>query len=160
MIHAPTGEGPAVYSLLAESIQPFNACAMNHLGDSPEARPTTGSHADGTQRERVPVLIFDDPAQLSYQVARRIAGLIEERNAVGDSLVLGLPTGSTPIGVYKHLIRMHRERGLDLSRVVTFNLDEYYPMQADSLQSYHRFMRENFFDHVNIPEGEHQHSAW
>ena len=107
---------------------------------------------EGTQRERVPTLIFDDPAQLSYQVARRIAGLIEERRAVGKNLVLGLPTGSTPIGVYQELIRMHQEEGLDLSNVVTFNLDEYYPIDPASLQSYHRFMAENFFDHVNIPE--------
>ncbi|MFT4604791.1 MAG: glucosamine-6-phosphate deaminase [Rhodothermales bacterium] len=109
-------------------------------------------YPDGTQRERVPVLIFDEPGQLSLQVAKRIATLIEERNAVGDSLVLGLPTGSTPIGVYQQLVRMHREEGLDFSRVVTFNLDEYHPMRRDSMQSYHRFMRENFFDHVNIAE--------
>ncbi|MFT5142284.1 MAG: glucosamine-6-phosphate deaminase [Rhodothermales bacterium] len=107
---------------------------------------------DGSQNERVPVLIFDEAEQLSLQVARRIATLIEERNVVGDTLVLGLPTGSTPIGVYGHLVAMHQREGLDFSNVVTFNLDEYYPMQPDSLQSYHRFMRENFFDHVNIPE--------
>jgi glucosamine-6-phosphate deaminase len=100
----------------------------------------------------VPTLIFDDPAQLSYQVARRIAGLVDERRAVGKNLVLGLPTGSTPIGVYQELIRMHQEDGLDLSNVVTFNLDEYYPIEPESLQSYHRFMAENFFDHVNIPD--------
>ncbi len=110
------------------------------------------SHLDETQKERVPVLIFDDPGQLSYQVARRIANLLEEHNAVGDSLVLGLPTGSTPIGVYGHLVRMHQEEGLDFSRVITFNLDEYYPMHPDSLQSYRRFMRENLFDHINIQE--------
>lgn len=114
----------------------------------PEARSST----EGTQRERVPTLIFDDPAQLAYQVARRIAGLVEERRAVGKNLVLGLPTGSTPIGVYQELIRMHEEEGLDLSNVVTFNLDEYYPIDPESLQSYHRFMAENFFDHVNIPD--------
>ncbi len=113
---------------------------------------TKAHYLDGTQRERVAVLIFDEPGQLSLQVAKRIATLIEERNAVGDSLVLGLPTGSTPIGVYEQLVRMHREEGLDFSRVVTFNLDEYHPMRPDSLQSYHRFMRENFFDHVNIAE--------
>jgi glucosamine-6-phosphate deaminase len=104
----------------------------------------------------VPTLIFDDPAQLAYQVARRIAGLIDERRAVGKNLVLGLPTGSTPIGVYQELIRMHQDKGLDLSNVVTFNLDEYYPIDPESLQSYHRFMEENFFAHVNIPE-EHIH---
>ena len=107
---------------------------------------------DGAQRERVPVLIFDHTSQMALQVARRIAGLIQERRAAGKGVVLGLPTGSTPVGVYQHLIRMHQEEGLDLSDVVTFNLDEYYEVDPESLQSYHRFMRENFFDHVNIPE--------
>ncbi len=106
---------------------------------------------EGTQRERIPVLIFDDPGLLSHQVARRIANLADHGRAVGKKVVLGLPTGSTPIGVYQHLVRMHREEGLDLSGVMTFNLDEYYPIDPDSLQSYRRFMAENFFDHVNIP---------
>ena len=106
-----------------------------------------------TKHERIEALIFDDPGQLSHQVARRIANLIEERQAVGEQLVLGLPTGSTPIGVYQELIHMHEE-GLDFSNVVTFNLDEYHPMDPKSLQSYHRYMEENFFDHVNIPEAQ------
>src|SRR5690554_1091202 len=103
---------------------------------------------EGTQLERVPVLIFEQPDQMSYQVARRIANLIDEHRAVGQNFVIGLPTGSTPIGVYQHLIRMHREEGLDLSNVVTFNLDEYYPVDPKSLQSLNRYIRENFFDHV------------
>ena len=107
---------------------------------------------EGAQRERVPVLIFEDARQMSYQVARRIARNVEERRAVGKRLVLGLPTGSTPVGVYRELARMHQEEGLDLSGVVTFNLDEYYLVEPESLQSYHRFMQENFFEHVNIPE--------
>ena len=102
--------------------------------------------------ERVPVLIFDDPAGLAKQAARQVRTLVEAKAAAGDTAVLGLPTGSTPIGVYQELIRMHREDGLDFSNVVTFNIDEYVPMKPDSLQSYHRFMRENFFDHVNVPE--------
>ncbi len=106
----------------------------------------------GAQLERVPVLIFDDPGAMARQVAKRIAGLIEEGKTVGKNVVLGLPTGSTPIGVYQNLIRMHKEDGLDFSKLVTFNIDEYYPIEPDSLQSYHRFMRENFFDHINIPE--------
>ncbi len=106
----------------------------------------------GAQLERVPVLIFDDPGAMSRQVAKRIAGLIEEGRTVGKNVVIGLPTGSTPIGVYQHLIRMHKEDGLDFSKVITFNIDEYYPIEPDGLQSYHRFMRENFFDHINIPE--------
>jgi glucosamine-6-phosphate deaminase len=110
------------------------------------------SASAGTQLERVPVHIFDSSDALARQAARRIASLIEAKHAVGEHAVLGLPTGSTPIGVYAELIRMHREEGLDLSNVVSFNLDEYYPMQPESLQSYHRFMHENFFDHVNIPK--------
>jgi glucosamine-6-phosphate deaminase len=107
----------------------------------------TGS---ATALERVPVLIFDQPRDMSHQVALRVRTLMEAKRASGGTAVLGLPTGSTPIGVYHELIRMHREEGLDFSHVVTFNIDEYFPMEPDSLQSYHRFMWENFFDHVNI----------
>jgi len=110
-----------------------------------------GSKTEGSWRERIPVKIFDAPGQLSLDVANRIVELIRNRQKASAKVVLGLPTGSTPIGVYQHLIRHHREEGLNLSNVVTFNLDEYYPIAPDSLQSYHRFMHENFFDHVNIP---------
>ena len=113
--------------------------------------PAETFSTEGTQRERLPVLIFESSGAMAYQVARRIANLVQERRAVGKKVVLGLPTGSTPIGVYQHLIRLHREHGLDLSNVITFNLDEYFPMNPDDLQSYHRFMFENFFNHVNIP---------
>ncbi len=106
----------------------------------------------GAQLERVPVRIFEGPDELAEEVARYIGHLIRARQETGDRLVLGLPTGSTPIGVYQALIRAHRQEELDFSNVVTFNLDEYYPMAPDQLQSYHRFMAENFFDHVNIPE--------
>ncbi|MEM1094550.1 MAG: glucosamine-6-phosphate deaminase [Bacteroidota bacterium] len=106
---------------------------------------------DGTQREKVPVRIFDDVSDIAHRVAQRIEHLLEDRQGTGKPVVLGLPTGSTPIGVYQRLIQLHREEGLDFSNVITFNIDEYYPMQPDSLQSYHRFMQENFFDHVNIP---------
>src|SRR5213076_721638 len=74
----------------------------------------------------------------------------------GGPAVLGLATGSTPIGIYRELIKMHREEGLDFSDVVTFNLDEYYPMKPESIHSYHRFMRENLFNHINVrPENIH-----
>ncbi len=65
--------------------------------------------------------------------------------------MLGLATGHTPINVYRELIRMHRQEGLSFRNVVTFNLDEYWPMKPDALQSYHRWMHENFFRHVDIP---------
>jgi len=100
---------------------------------------------------RVPVHI-DNHEALARFVAERIAELIREKAGRGERAVLGLATGSTPVGIYQELIRMHREEGLDFSTVVTFNLDEYYPMDPDSIHSYHRFMRENFFDHVNVPE--------
>ena len=109
-------------------------------------------HHTGTESpERIELLVFEEAGTLSVQVARRIRHLIEAKQAVGEKAVLGLPTGSTPIGVYRELVRMHREEGLDFTNVITFNLDEYYPMKPGQLQSYHRFMQENFFDHVNVP---------
>ncbi|MEM0963867.1 MAG: glucosamine-6-phosphate deaminase, partial [Bacteroidota bacterium] len=78
--------------------------------------------------ERVPVLIFDDPGEIARQVARQVRTLVEGKAAAGDIAVLGLPTGSTPIGVYQELIRMHRDEGLSFKNVVTFNIDEYVPM--------------------------------
>jgi glucosamine-6-phosphate deaminase len=103
-------------------------------------------------RERVPVVIVEYD-QIANTIARRIAEIIRERNAQGRPAVLGLATGSTPIGIYRELIRLHREEGLDFSSVVSFNLDEYYPMEPESIHSYHRYMRENLFDHINIPQG-------
>src|SRR5215831_7961598 len=100
--------------------------------------------------ERLPVVIAETYDDLARRLARRIAEVIRAPRRDGRPAVLGLATGSTPIGIYRELIRMHREEGLDFSRVVTFNLDEYVPMAPDSVHSYHRFMRENLFDHVNI----------
>jgi glucosamine-6-phosphate deaminase len=99
---------------------------------------------------RIPTLAFDTSALASRHVALLIESLIRQNNSAGRPTVLGLPTGSTPLGLYRELIRIHRETKLDFSRVVTFNLDEYYPMLPDDGQSYHRWMKETFFDHVNI----------
>jgi glucosamine-6-phosphate deaminase len=101
--------------------------------------------------ERVPVSVFDQSGDASRAVAREIADLVTERAAAGRTTVLGLATGSTPVGVYDELIRLHREEGVSFATVITFNLDEYWPMQPDALQSYHRFMREHLFDHLDIP---------
>src|SRR4030095_6394252 len=100
--------------------------------------------------ERIPVVVSDTYEQLARRIAGRIAEVIRERRRAGRMAVLGLATGSTPIGIYRELIRQHREEGLDFSHVVTFNLDEYHRMAPDNLHSYHRFMRENFFEHVNV----------
>ena len=101
--------------------------------------------------ERVPVIIVEDYDDIARLVAGRIETLSRTRRAAGERAVLGLATGSTPIGIYRELIRLHREKGLDFSNVVTFNLDEYYPMDPGSIHSYHRFMWENLFEHINIP---------
>ncbi|MBN1909281.1 MAG: glucosamine-6-phosphate deaminase [Pirellulales bacterium] len=109
----------------------------------PTANPVPATH--------IPCYVFESNLEAARHVAQTIANTIRERNAFGRSAVLGLATGSTPVGVYRELIRMHREEGLDLSSVVTFNLDEYYGLEPAQLQSYHRWMYESFFDHVNIP---------
>jgi len=102
----------------------------------------------GTQ---IPCYVFDSNTDATHHVAATIANTIREQNAFGQPAVLGLATGSTPLGVYRELVRMHRDEGLDFSRVITFNLDEYYGLEPDQLQSYHRWMFETLFDHVNIP---------
>src|SRR3982074_3528133 len=106
-------------------------------------------------KERVPVVIVEYD-EIARTIARRIAEIIKDRRREGRHAVLGLATGSTPIGIYRELIKMHREEGLDFSDVVTFNLDEYYPMKPESIHSYHRFMQENLFNHINVrPENIH-----
>jgi glucosamine-6-phosphate deaminase len=100
--------------------------------------------------ERIRTVIGSSHGELARAVAGRIAELIRGNSAAGRKTVLGLATGSTPIGVYRELIRMHREEGLSFKTVVSFNLDEYWPMTRESIHSYHRFMRENLFDHVDI----------
>ncbi len=103
--------------------------------------------------ERVPVQVYRHSAEANRAVAQQIADLIRERASQGRNCVLGLATGSTPVGVYDELVRMHRDEGLSLANVITFNLDEYYPMQPHELQSYVRFMREHLFDLVDIAPG-------
>lgn len=103
------------------------------------------------RRERIRVVLMEDHDSIARAVAGRIATVIRERNGQGFQAVLGLATGSTPIGVYRELIRLHREEGLDFSRVLTFNLDEYYPMDRNSPHSYVRFMWENLFEALEIP---------
>ena len=106
--------------------------------------------------ERVPVKVYPDDLGASRAVARRIAEWIRKRNAEGRLAVLGLATGNTPVNVYRELARMRKEEKLDFSRVVTFNLDEYWPIDPQAHQSYHKWMAENFFKHVNVrPENIH-----
>lgn len=113
-----------------------------------------------TRYEKVPVTVYNDQHEASRAVAQRIAALIREKQSKGEKTVLGLATGATPVGVYAELARLHREEGLSFRDVITFNLDEYYPMKPTAPQSYVRFMDENLFNHididkanVNIPDG-------
>jgi glucosamine-6-phosphate deaminase len=104
--------------------------------------------------EHVPVVIFEQPRLAAARVAQEVAQLVRDREADGLKVVLGLATGSTPIFVYQELARLHREEGLSFRNVITFNLDEYYPISPDHAKSYHRFMREHFFDHIDVPESQ------
>ena len=117
--------------------------------DSHESRGLLHVHAS-SNGEKMRTVVVEDHNDIARLVANRIATLIRERNASDESTVLGLATGSTPIGVYRELIRMHREGGLSFADVITFNLDEYYPMSKESIHSYHRFMWENLFSHIDI----------
>ncbi len=112
---------------------------------------TTEQSESFTRHERIPVRVFDTARDASKAAAGEIAGLIRARQAAGERCVLGLATGSTPVSIYNELIRMHKEEDLSFANVVTFNLDEYYPMQPKELQSYRRFMDEHLFNHVDIP---------
>ena len=93
---------------------------------------------------------FPTAAAAAKHVANEIDKLVRARNAAGKHTVLGLATGSTPVGLYRELIRLHNSDGLDLSRVVTFNLDEYYPIPKESQHSYFRWMHETLFSHINV----------
>jgi glucosamine-6-phosphate deaminase len=100
------------------------------------------------------VLIAQDYAGLCELAAERIAAVVQAK----PDAVLGLATGSTPLGVYERLARQYRSGALDFARVTCFNLDEYYPMDAESVNSYRRFMQENLFRHINcrrwfVPNG-------
>lgn len=103
-----------------------------------------------TRFEKLSVTVYPNQHAASLQVAKRIAQIIIKKQNNSEPAVLGLATGVTPIGVYAELVRMHREEGLSFKNVVTFNLDEYYPMKPTAAQSYVTFMNENLFNHIDI----------
>ncbi len=105
---------------------------------------------EATRYEKVHNVIFQDSKQGSLQVASEISNLVREKANKDQKCVLGLATGSSPIRVYEELVRMHREEGLSFKNVVTFNLDEYHPMERSNIQSYHYFMHQHLFDHIDI----------
>src|SRR5476651_2394850 len=103
-----------------------------------------------TRYEKLPVTVYSSQATEKGERAGRIATLIKSKAAKGEQTILGLATGVTPVGVYAELVRMHKEEGLSFKNVITFNLDEYYPMQPSAAQSYVTFMNDNLFNHVDI----------
>ncbi|MBD0831075.1 glucosamine-6-phosphate deaminase [Aestuariibaculum sediminum] len=105
---------------------------------------------EDTRFEKIHNVIFESSNKASNVVAHEIAALIRKKQTQGLPCVLGLATGSSPIKVYEELVRMHKEEGLSFSNVVTFNLDEYYPMDKNNIQSYYYFMHVHLFNHVDI----------
>lgn len=108
------------------------------------------SDFDLTSHEHIPTTLFETAEKGSLYVAHAIADLIESRNKESKTTVLGLATGSTPTQVYDELVRKHKEEGLSFKHVITFNLDEYYPMAPEAHQSYVHFMHEYLFNHIDI----------
>jgi len=114
-----------------------------------------GTHEEN-RFEKLHNIVVPSAAKGSELIAQEIADLIRNKQAKNKKCVLGLATGSSPLSVYAELVRMHKEEGLSFENVITFNLDEYWPMTKDNLQSYHHFMHENLFDHIDIkPENIH-----
>jgi glucosamine-6-phosphate deaminase len=109
-----------------------------------------------TRFEKIHNTIFKSSEIASKIVAQEIASIIRGKQSKNENCILGLATGSSPIKVYEELIRLHQEEGLSFHNVITFNLDEYYPMEKDNAESYHYFMHENLFKHIDIkPENVH-----
>lgn len=105
---------------------------------------------DARKFEKIPTEIYEDSQAASFYAANEISSLIRQRQKQGKKAVIGLATGSTPTRVYEFLVHFHKEEGLSFKNVITFNLDEYYPMDKDSIHSYVRFMNEHLFDHIDI----------
>jgi len=106
---------------------------------------------ESRQRERIRTEIFATADEAARLLADEIAGLIRGNDGAHRPTVLGLATGSTPVRLYRQLIRLHREAGLSFRNVITFNLDEYYGLPRSHPESYWRFMHEQLFAHIDIP---------
>lgn len=111
-------------------------------------RPT---HSEAEQLEKIPVVVHESSAEACRLLAAEIADLIRTNTTADRSTVLGLATGSTPVGLYRELVRLHREECLSFARVITFNLDEYHGLPRSHPESYWRFMHDQLFDHIDIP---------
>jgi glucosamine-6-phosphate deaminase len=105
---------------------------------------------EDTRFEKIHNVVFLNSVEGSICVAKEIANLIKSKQEKNKLCILGLATGSSPIKVYEELVRMHKENGLSFYNVITFNLDEYYPMEKNNVHSYHYFMHQHLFNHIDI----------
>ncbi|MEI6143468.1 MAG: glucosamine-6-phosphate deaminase [Mariniphaga sp.] len=113
--------------------------------------PTNLTHRDMlTKYEKIPTYIYSESIEASIVVAAEIAEMIKEKQRKGENFVIGLSTGSTQIRIYAELVRLHKEEGLSFKNVITFSLDEYYPMSSHSLKSYHQYIRTHLLNHIDI----------
>lgn len=103
------------------------------------------------QLERIPTRVYPEANVASKELAAEIAALIRRKEAAGERAVLGLATGSTPVRLYRELIRLHQEEGLSFANVLTFNLDEYYGLERSHPESYWQFMQQQLFSHLDLP---------
>ncbi|MBL6877211.1 MAG: glucosamine-6-phosphate deaminase [Flavobacteriales bacterium] len=105
-----------------------------------------------TRFEKLHTVTFDNSNEASLLIAREICDLIKSKQEKKKNCVIGFATGSSPTKVYQEIIRIHKEESLSFFNVIAFNLDEYYPIEKDDNNSYHHFMNENLFDHIDIPK--------
>ena len=105
-----------------------------------------------TRFEKLHTVTFENSNEASLLIAREICDLIKSKQEKKKNCVIGFATGSSPTNVYQEIIRIHKEESLSFYNVIAFNLDEYYPIEKDDNNSYHHFMNENLFDHIDIPK--------
>ena len=105
-----------------------------------------------TRFEKLHTVTFENSNEASLLIAREICDLIKSKQEKKKNCVIGFATGSSPTKVYQEIIRIHKEESLSFYNVIAFNLDEYYPIEKDDNNSYHHFMNENLFDHIDIPK--------
>ncbi len=110
--------------------------------------------SEAEQFENIHTLIYETSEDACRVLAVEVASLIRRKSAESKQAVLGLATGSTPVPFYRELIRLHQEEGLSFRNVITFNLDEYFGLDPQYQESYSRFMRDQLFDHVDLPESQ------
>ncbi|MBT5417271.1 MAG: glucosamine-6-phosphate deaminase [Cryomorphaceae bacterium] len=102
--------------------------------------------------EKLHTVTFDNSQEASTLIAREICDLVKSKQEKNKNCVIGFATGSSPTKVYQEIIKIHNDESLSFNNVITFNLDEYFPIEKDDNNSYHNFMKENLFDHIDIPK--------